>query len=132
MLRQTKLEVGEVQTAHALLSPLVLVMEGWVDWLLVVPQVKARVFVFCNLLPGEVYLPAEKTSSPELDVLVEELLPIESLWSHGVLSESDTCVLALGVPEFVEMCLARLPAEVWVVGAVSHGRRGQQTQCWND
>jgi hypothetical protein len=46
-LDQTKLEVGEMLVNKVLPLVLVLVMEGWMDWLTVVPQVKAtRVDVF--------------------------------------------------------------------------------------
>jgi len=90
-------------------------MEGWPDWLLVIPQVKARMFVFCD--SGKEGLGGGTVTE------TESWLPVERLWEHRILSEADCCVLLLGSVGFVDHCLARISKSIPVVAAVPHGRR---------
>jgi len=55
-IQETNLEVGELFERHHLTCTLVLIMEGWPDWLLVVPQIQARVYVFCDCKVKEAIL----------------------------------------------------------------------------
>jgi hypothetical protein len=116
-LDQTKLEVGEMLVNKTLPLALVLVMEGWLDWLTVVPQVKAtRVDVFWGGSFEESGLYGSDGGSGSW-------LPVERLWESDLLEEPNVCVLVSGSAAFADECLARVPEGTAVVAAVAHGRR---------
>jgi hypothetical protein len=116
-LDQTKLEVGEMLVNKVLPLVLVLVMEGWMDWLTVVPQVKAtRVDVFWD---GSF----EESGLHNIDGDSGSCLPVERLWESDLLDDPNVCVLVSGSAGFVDECLSRIPESTAVVAAVAHGRR---------
>lgn len=113
---QTNSEVGEIFEKRTLPFVLALVMEGWPDWSLVVPQVEARVLVFCD---------AEEVDGVPV---TGERLPLESVWNHGVLSETNCCVLLSGSVGFVDRFLTRIAEGISVVAAVPHRRRESKVE----
>lgn len=103
---QTKLEVGERLTSRSLPCVLALVMEDWADWLLVIPQIKAR--VRCR----HEWAGVRGLAS--------------SFWEHAVLSEPDLCVLVSGSLAFVNQLILKVPEGIVIVVAVPGRKRRHQ------
>jgi hypothetical protein len=105
---------------------LVLVMEGWADWLLVLPQFKAKIYVFCDGLPEE--------SRPVLEgcgLSAGPWLPVAKFWDHEVLTEDSLCILVSGSPGFVEDCISRVPSGIDLVAASVHRGRSRSSK-WGE
>jgi hypothetical protein len=120
---ETNLEVGEVLTTRRLPRSLALVMEGWADWLLAVPQFKAKVYVFCDGLPE-----SSRQLFERCGVDVGPWLAVESFWEHGVLEEDGLCFLVSGSPGFVEECVSRVPEGIETVAAIVGSSRARESK----
>jgi hypothetical protein len=109
---RSNLEVGMQLVSRTLPCVLVLVMEGWADWLLVLPQFKAKIYVFCDGLPEE-----SRQVFEECGLGAGPWLPVTRFWDHEVLKEDSLCVLVSGSLDFVEDCVSRVPDGINVVAA---------------
>jgi hypothetical protein len=120
---RTNLEVGQMLATRSLPCVLALVMEGWADWLLVVPQFRAEVFVFCDGLPE-----VSRKLFEDSGLDAGEWMSVSRFWEHGVLRDPKLCVLLSGSHRFVNAALSRIPKEVRVVAAVSQSKRRQKSE----
>jgi len=114
-IRETNLEVGELVECQHLPCTLVLIMEGWPDWLLVVPQIQVRVYVFCDCIVKEAILQVW-----EKEFSLAAWFPLTALPDHEVLNIEDRCVLMSGSFDFVEECLGQVPKGI-PMAVIVHG-----------
>jgi len=115
----TNMEVGEMVLGTKSLScVLVLVMEDWPDWLMVLAQIKVQVHVFCD------WNQEDMQKWLEGGVKADSWRSVDEFWRHELLAEPNVCVLLSGSHSFVEGATAHISEGAPIVAAIAHKRRG--------
>ena len=119
--KSVNLEVGEIVVQDVFSYTLVILAEVWPDWLLVVTQSWARVYVFCDCDLRENFL----KGLGSLEEKVTGWYPVQNFESHSCLKEANLCVLASGGNDFIRRMVNVIPTETaMAIALLGAPRRG--------